>query len=258
MLQWQKWYTTPLGLNCLKASTDFLSHISCQLNNFNISLNFGVLSQAGSFLNIKNIFNIYDPLLPNQQKNLNDPPNIALCANSNQLPFKDNSIDCILAIHYLEQLSKIRLQQYLNEVNRILNNNGKFVIISFNPHGLWSYYHKYIDNNFLPINNKSFNCISYNKLQNQLKLNFSLLEARFCVYDLPKQNLSDYLHNICNKIGDRWLPHLSNLYLMVLTKKTIEMHAILDTSKQLYYPLMNNPALVNKNISNINNIIHED
>ncbi|AXV40953.1 bifunctional 2-polyprenyl-6-hydroxyphenol methylase/3-demethylubiquinol 3-O-methyltransferase UbiG [Methanobacterium sp. BAmetb5] len=69
------------------------------------------------------------------------PENIAYCkdqypkenidyivANGKKLPFKENSFDLVISFQVIEHLNTQDVNQYLKEVKRVLNKEGKFIV----------------------------------------------------------------------------------------------------------------------------------
>ncbi|MEO2117008.1 MAG: class I SAM-dependent methyltransferase [Methanocaldococcus sp.] len=56
-----------------------------------------------------------------------------ICANILYLPFKDNTFDLVLCINVLEHVNYINA---LNEIKRVLKNNGHLIVVVVNKNGL--------------------------------------------------------------------------------------------------------------------------
>ncbi|GAA6133333.1 methyltransferase domain-containing protein [Oceaniserpentilla sp. 4NH20-0058] len=62
-------------------------------------------------------------------------PNKDLQVDYECMPFRENSLDCVVAHHILDQ--NPNAHQCLREAARIVVPNGYLVIIGFNPHSFW-------------------------------------------------------------------------------------------------------------------------
>jgi len=211
---WYEWQNSNLGKGWTNFVTHFIAQISPQCYGQNLLI-FGFDYNINS-ISIKNKFYIHSSKISKKTNILSNP---------NQLPFRNNSIDCIICIHYLDMLDKAQIKPYLDEVHRVLVPYGKFITINFNPYGIWYLYHKFFKN-FLPLDKKHTG-ISYIDLQNYLEHGFSLKQANFALYQLAFQDKKySKFYDKLNKMGNRWWPNLSNVYAMMFSKEVIGMHAI--------------------------------
>ncbi|MCX8514455.1 MAG: methyltransferase domain-containing protein [Burkholderiales bacterium] len=152
------------------------------------------------------------------------------------LPFASNSIDLIVCPHSLEFIPNYH--HFLQECYRVLIPDGKIILSSFNSHFIF----KFFKSNFIVDANKFINL---NKLKNQLEaLNFRIVGGKFFSYR-PVLTNPKTLTNLfwLDKIGDRWLPTLSNSFGIIAIKEIITPNIIgkvIDIYPQNFSPNLGN------------------
>ncbi len=208
----------------------FVKHASVHLSGENM-LHLGLLPECSDLLSYTHIQK-YNLNNINNADNL-DYANKNNTANNNAdylhlFPaIQDERFDCILAIHYLDNIHKEQQNATMSALSRILKPYGKLIILQFNPYGLWHWWHKAV--NILPLKNH-YHCTSYTHMQNMLlQHNLYVEQAQFAVYDLPfkrKSKLRQNIQNKINKMGQRWWPHCSNMYAFIAVKNIAGMHVM--------------------------------
>lgn len=144
------------------------------------------------------------------------------------LPFENNSIDLIICPHSLELSPSYG--QVLAECFRILMPKGKLILTGFNRYSLFSLMAK---KQVPPLN-----YINLKDIQKQLhSLNFQISGGKFLSY-CPPLNSADHFKKfaILDKIGDRWLPTLANVYALVASKDVVSATWIKPKSQIKFAP----------------------
>jgi len=146
------------------------------------------------------------------------------------MAIESNSVDLIVCPHILEFESNYH--HILQELYRILRADGKIIFICFNQHSLFSMMrHK---NSVL----KQLNFIDLPELKYQLTaLNFVIDGGKFINY-LPVCKKARRIHQLTwlDKVGDRWFPTLSNVFVVVAHKEVVSFTAkYCKNSKQEEY-----------------------
>ncbi|XRP96485.1 class I SAM-dependent methyltransferase [Methanocaldococcus sp. 16A] len=87
----------------------------------------------GAFYNLTKDFNtIYLDISLNLLKKFNIKER-KICGNILHLPFKDNTFDLVLCINVLEHVDYLKA---LNEIKRVLKNNGELIVVVVNRNSL--------------------------------------------------------------------------------------------------------------------------
>ncbi len=147
-----------------------------------------------------------------------------ICADWTQLPFVDNSIDCVLLTHALDQSDNPH--GLLREAIRVLRYEGQLIIVGFNP---WS---------LLKLSNKTpwkKNWIAAPRLQDWLTLLEMNPQASRYIGFLPPWKLlyrQRWLRWI-EKAGQRWWPLTGGIYMIKTIKRKHSMRPIKPTFKPI-------------------------
>ena len=160
------------------------------------------------------------------------------------LPFADNSIDLIVCPHIFEFIPQYHY--LLQECYRILAPNGTLLISAFNHHAifkaLFSYKRQFRHSRFMNLE------ILTAQLQT---LNFSITGGNFIGYTPPieKYQLASRL-SCLDKVGNRWLPSMANVFTLRATKQVIP-HNLIGLGKSRINPAFF-PQLGSSNACEIN------
>ncbi len=173
---------------------------------------------------------------------------INILADITHLPFVDNSIDLIVAPHSFDLYTNHKI--ILQEFYRILAPNGKLIISGFNYYSLLNVFitinsiiaklsfqinfnkNKPLKSTLLAQQSQDitpkFNSIKLNAMTTSIKeANLQIVSGGFLNYLLPI-NCDKILTHIAflNKLGNRWLPNLSNIYVIVANKELLMSNVI--------------------------------
>jgi SAM-dependent methyltransferase len=228
MKQWYYSYAQDVWQNYIHT---FVKHASINLSGESL-LHVGFLPECADFLQYthKRMYSLQDDV--KAAKNTQNNENYIHLFPSIQ----NESFDCVLAIHYLDNLSKEQQNSSIQALSRIIKPYGKLILFQFNPNGLWYNFQKLAQflaipkymPAILPLTHHNYHCTSYTNMQNTLAYHDLYVEqAQFAVYDLPFKQRSKLHQNIqskINKMGQRWWPHCSNIYAFILVKRTAGMH----------------------------------
>jgi SAM-dependent methyltransferase len=118
-----------------------------------------------------------------------------------QMPFRDNTIDCVLLHHVVEQSENPH--QSLREAARIVVPNGYIVIVAFNP---WSFLGL---SRYIPLNTgpNSGRYISSNRISDWLNLLGFRIEQVEATHFLPapiaglSPSISNKIDSVCRSLG---------------------------------------------------------
>ena len=227
-IELQKWLlTTPCGREILHKERSFFLH------------------------NVGHIFGAYSIQIGLEQINLLQGNKIVnhytinnnIISDLRFLALKENSIDLIICPHVLEYH-----QDYyyiLAELYRVLTPNGKIILTCFNSQS-WL---KFFKNRIPALKNAEL--INLNKLKEQIrKLNFGICGGKFFSYT-PPFNRASRLRKFrwLNQVGDRWFPHLSNSFALILQKDIITPTIIRPAEfdfKNKFEPQLGNAKICHK------------
>ena len=153
------------------------------------------------------------------------PRAVALCSDTDALPFPERSIDLVVLPHTLELARDPHLT--LAEVERVLVPEGRVVILGFNPASLWGLRQRCGRVRqrlggrgplFLP---RPGDFIAYWRLRDWLRLlSFEVEGGRFGGYR-PPLGSETWLARFAwmDRTGDRWWPVLGAIYMLVAVKR---------------------------------------
>lgn len=139
-------------------------------------------------------------------------------AQTEQLPFKSDSVDMILLQHVVE-FSR-QPHQLLREADRVLNEDGTLVLLCFNPFSLWGLRRLFSWQDQLPWRGQFF---SRHRLKDWLALlDFDVVEARSILYCPPWQNKRWIKRSeLTEKWGRRLWPYFGGVTAIVAKKRTL-------------------------------------
>lgn len=137
------------------------------------------------------------------------------------LPFANETFDLVVLPHSLE--FSPAPQQLLAEAVRVLAPEGRLILAGFNPLGLWWWRQQFIRFGFKPYLPGNTIPISLSRLKDWfLLLGLEIAEGRFGVYRPPNNNkIALNRWSWLDKVGDRWFPQFSNLYLLQAKKSRL-------------------------------------
>ena len=138
-------------------------------------------------------------------------------AQSEQLPFKSDSVDVMLLQHVVE-FSR-QPHQLLREADRVLNEDGTLVVLCFNPFSVWGLRRLFSWQDRLPWLGQFF---SPQRLKDWLSLlDFDVVEARSIIYCPPWQNERWIKRGgFLERWGRRLWPYLGGVTAIVAKKRT--------------------------------------
>ena len=138
-------------------------------------------------------------------------------AQSEQLPFKSDSVDVMLLQHVVE-FSR-QPHQLLREADRVLNEDGTLVVLCFNPFSVWGLRRLFSWQDSLPWRGQFF---SRQRLKDWLSLlDFDVVEARSIIYCPPWQNERWIKRGgFLERWGRRLWPYLGGVTAIVAKKRT--------------------------------------
>ena len=132
------------------------------------------------------------------------------------LPLPSDSVDLFVLVHIFETLNEPHA--LLREVDRILRPEGKLIICSFNPYGLWAI-NRYFNGVNLPLNGK--NWISLARFKDWCKLlDLEIIGGEFLAF-YPAMNSKKWQNKIAwfQNIIQRWLPTTGAVYCLTIIKR---------------------------------------
>lgn len=232
--QLELWYDSPLGQYLVE-------HLAQQLEAF-LSTSFGYFALVSGCPNpatqvlqscrVKHIYRL------GQKSN-----NLDVKMNGSSFPIASDSTDLVVLMHTLSQSEEPHA--ILREVNRILIQDGKLVIIDFNPVSLWGLRHvfqSWLD--VVPWGGHYYSARRYNDWASLL--GFEPLHHFQCGHVLPLnyQKVIDR-SDIMSKFMRRWLPFSSALNVLVYEKNTIPLTPIRKqwVKRQLLRPKVARPSV---------------
>ncbi|MFM2344374.1 MAG: hypothetical protein RLZZ210_984 [Pseudomonadota bacterium] len=226
---WSQWQHSSLGNVWSSYIMNFVKSSSLSVAG-DVALHMGLMPNSLKFLPQKNKFSLQDLSIKSNQIPYKVNNSIILNGSYYELPFQDDSMDCILSIHSFDQLEHKHIQHSMQEITRVLRPYGRLIVVNFNPYGLWHIRHKITKlhkstQTFLPLEHEH-NGISYYNFQEMLmNYGMNLHQAQFGIYDLPS-NTNKYIsfNQKLNQMGNRWWPNLSNIYSLIMTKNVSGMH----------------------------------
>ena len=210
------WYSTNLGSSVLASIKSHIDTVTPNIYGYQ-ALQLGQIAPAVDLLE-------KSELLRKQSLDFDsDTNNIHIQANPCELPIASDHVNLLTMMHILEFASDPH--QALREVDRVLTADGHLIIIGFTPHGLWGlsktvrYWKKET-----PWNGKFY---SHWRITDWLRLlNFHICECRAFYLRPPLQSaaIRDKLHFI--EKGEKFLPLLGNIHMIVARKKTYPLKPI--------------------------------
>ncbi len=122
-----KWFDSQQGMNVAQAFVHELDKVSCHISGRNI-LQIGVTGGNDLLANM----NFRNKIIVNPALKIG---NTHTYANPENLPFQDNSFDCILAPFSMELFSNN--QNIVAEFDRVLKSQGFIIFLGINPCSFW-------------------------------------------------------------------------------------------------------------------------
>lgn len=149
-----------------------------------------------------------------------------ICAEPEQLPFPDRSIDLLVLPHVLE--FSPHPHAVLREANRVLMPEGRLLILGFNPFSLWGL--RRLGAQAYPWLGRY---IGVSRLHDWLKLlDLEVEGGSFCAYTPPLRSEASLARwAFMEKAGDRWWPGAGGAYLLQAVKRVrglrvLERHGV--------------------------------
>jgi len=132
---------------------------------------------------------------------------------NSSLPFKEESIDLIICPHFIEQGYNETL---FDDLFQIIIPGGYLIIISFNPFSFAGIRNFFSFSMEFPWNSKF---ISMTSVQNEIKSSgFSITDAKILNHQ-PIFSDNYVFNSNFENIGNRWLPLLGNVFIIVGQKR---------------------------------------
>jgi SAM-dependent methyltransferase len=152
-------------------------------------------------------------------------------AQPERLPVLDKSVDAVLLPHALEFTHAPH--PVLREVNRVLNDRGRLIILGFNPWSVWALRQR------LGLRYRAFPAgarfLSVGRLCDWLELlDFEVMEVRRYGNGFPwVASASDHSHGL-----ERWLAALLEGYMLVAKKRVLPVTLVGRTQRALVKSLL--------------------
>ncbi|MFH4416104.1 MAG: methyltransferase domain-containing protein [Neisseriaceae bacterium] len=163
----------------------------------------------------------------------------AIRASFDHIPFASESMDVVVCYHGLERTENKAL--VIEEISRVLKPEGHLIISVFNPRRLWLRQPQWKGQPIL----KRTDSLYVHELALHLKKNaLCVIEGRFMFYTpLLGGFLRSGQVNIWEKVGNRWWPDWSNVYMMMAKKEVLAwlnspLMPILGTPSDCLVPLV--------------------
>jgi SAM-dependent methyltransferase len=140
-----------------------------------------------------------------------------------ELPLATRSLDLLVLIHVLESVDDPHA--VLREAERVLISEGRLVICSFNPFGVWAM-NRYFGNVNLPPN--SDNWVALARLKDWCKLlELEIVGGQFLAF-YPAVNSSKWKDKFSwvQTVGKRWWPTSGAVYCLTSIKRTVGMNLV--------------------------------
>ena len=213
------WFNSPLGRMVYAAEIEQLESILQGLFGYHI-LQYGYFAES-NYLSSSRIANKSTLLLDNTEVNNNI---IAIYTSAEQLPIAMDCVDVIVLPHILEYSKDIH--KILQELERVLIDDGHVVIIGINPLSLWGLWHFFkCWSGEMPWRGR---LLLISRLKNWLSLsNFEVKELnRF--FFLPPLNNRNLLKKLVplELLGRYCWPIFGGLYVVVARKRTAPLNPI--------------------------------
>lgn len=223
--KWNHWLSEEfLGRHLLESEEEQLSRLLEKHYGKHVML-IGVPHQAGllsaTTLPCKSI---YTPL------NTNARTKGLIEGHFDELPIITGSIDLVIIPHTLEFIDNPR--QLLAEACRVIKPEGLIAIAGFNPYSMWGV------KNWLSKNGKLIpkhaNLIHSQQIKNWLELaDFQIEQQQSTLFVPPTQHANHYSPmKLIEKIGNKWLPNLGGIYVIIARAKVLPLTPIKMKWKQ--------------------------
>jgi SAM-dependent methyltransferase len=146
-----------------------------------------------------------------------------LCAQSDKLPFQNNSIDAFVVLGELDFAQDPH--QIIREIDRAITPDGRVIIAGFNPFSIAGII------KYLPINRKNIlhqgRFFTAGRIKDWLQLlNFEIVQQENLVYSslfmLSQLNSQSPIQKFCK----RYLPWFSSMYIIEARKREIPLSPI--------------------------------
>ena len=213
-----KWYNTKSGIINSKEIISTVDKIFSVDFEKNI-LYFGEYSVVKKIMEKNQSFNSYYVSL-SEKSDVN--------AELNKLPFQESSIDCAILIHSLD--TQYNPHSAFREIDRILADDGKMIIIGFNRKSLLGIY------SLMPFKSifKNKNYISISRLLDWMSLFSYEVKQVFNINKIPplKNNkILKYLQFLNNSIFSK-INLFGNCYVIYSNKKTYKYISVKNWHKK--------------------------
>jgi SAM-dependent methyltransferase len=214
--QLNAWFETPLGQRILHVEMQHLSTLLPQLFGFHL-VQIGDIGR-GQLLESSRIRHkcIVSRSI--------DTPSPCLYAHATALPFANDSVDVVVLPHILD--FEDHPHEVLREVQRVLIPEGHVIILGFNPLSLWGLWHWFLlkrevapwCGRFLPI-------LRIKDWLALLGLDVVTQHTFFFSLPLQRQHFIRTAQRL-DQWGERWLPTLGAIYVLVACKRVLPLTLI--------------------------------
>lgn len=139
-------------------------------------------------------------------------------ADGLKFPWQAQSFDCVVAVHELDCVGD-DWQMWLADIWRILQANGRLILMGFNPYSLW----RLSEGQNAPMVRQSLR-LSVLKTW-LLSHGWKIEQGQFLNYLPPVRSMA-WLQKwqFLEYVGNRWLPHGAAVYALVLRKDVLGVH----------------------------------
>lgn len=209
-----RWLSTPLGLRCLRAEQRLVRNALEQSFGEQL-LQIGVWGEEDTFTRYART----------QRTTLLDwrPDTAAqVLSDTHTLAISTGSVDAVLLPHTLELAPSPHA--VLRDVDRILRADGRVIVLSFNPNGLWGLRQILSSQGYPPGHRRP---VLESRLRDWLKLlSFDIdVRTRYC-HTLPLDRAQRFANFPREEWASRWMPMLGGGYLLSARKRVHPMTPI--------------------------------
>jgi len=209
-----RWLDTPLGQRCLQAEQRLVRQALEQAFGEQF-LQIGLWGEEDSFTRFART----------QRTTLLDwrpLPAAQLLSDTHALAIATGSVDAVLLPHTLELAPSPHA--LLREVDRILRADGRVVVLSFNPNGLWGLRQVASSRGYPPGHRRP---MLESRLGDWLKLlSFDIDQRRRYCHTLPFERVRRFANFPQEAWASRWMPVLGGGYMLSAQKRVHPMTPI--------------------------------
>lgn len=229
-----KWYQQTIVRRLIEAEKKELSNMLPKLHGYHL-----VLLGESDFIPLLEASLISHRVIINL--NIENHPS-AICASSESLPLRTDSIDVMVLAHTLEHAANPH--EVLRETHRALISEGYVLITGLNPWSMWGIWHTY--KKLAGKIASQSKMLSLNRLRDWLKLlNFQIMMEKRFYFRLPIES-GYHKMDFLEKGGEKCWPFFAGAYAILAVKRVIPLtltRARVISKKRLWQGELPNPTI---------------